>query len=122
MSEFIITQGKGFQMMFENGYVISVQWGTMNYCSRKDYNASYDKEKQENFWSSLDAEIAVWKHKESGRTGLLNIVPHDQVIGHLTTNDVLHWMNKVANATCDEDLTVECTDKECWCKEIEEAE
>lgn len=122
MSEFTITQGKGFQMMFENGYVISVQWGTMNYCSRKDYGASYDAEKKEDFWGSSTAEIAVWKHKETGRTGLLNIVSHDQVIGWLPTDGVLHWMNKVANATCDEDLTVECTDEECWCKITEEAE
>jgi hypothetical protein len=112
MSKFNITWGKGFQMMFENGYVISVQFGTRNYCSRKDYNAPFDAEKKEDLWSSNNAEIAVWKHKG----GLLNIVPHDQVIGWLSTDDVLHWMNKVANATCDEDLKVECTDEECWCE------
>ena len=27
-----ITQGKGFQMTFANGWTVSVQWGAGNYC------------------------------------------------------------------------------------------
>ena len=32
---FIASYNKGFSMKFENGFEISVQWGTMNYCSRE---------------------------------------------------------------------------------------
>ena len=31
MSKFTATNNKGFQMKFENGFAISVQWGPGNY-------------------------------------------------------------------------------------------
>ena len=33
---FETTMNKGFMMKFDNGFKISVQWGTGNYCTRKD--------------------------------------------------------------------------------------
>ena len=35
-SKFVSTHNKGFQMTFENGFRISVQWGIGNYCQRKE--------------------------------------------------------------------------------------
>lgn len=50
---------KGFHVQFENGYVLSVQWGTVNYCEARDYNAAYGCEASEPKWSSEDAEVAI---------------------------------------------------------------
>ena len=36
MSKFLATRNKGFRMVFENKFEISVQWGPGNYCERKD--------------------------------------------------------------------------------------
>ena len=41
---FEATQNKGFRMTFENGFAISVQWGTMNYCEKKNLMAEYKDE------------------------------------------------------------------------------
>ena len=35
---FISSENKGFRMKFDNGFTISVQWGTMNYCEKKEPN------------------------------------------------------------------------------------
>lgn len=32
MKHFHITEGKGFQMLLPNGYLVSIQWGWGNYC------------------------------------------------------------------------------------------
>lgn len=57
---FRITDGKGFQITFENGYTVSVQFGGGNYCSNyndpiggENYRASGKK-------GSATAECAVW--------------------------------------------------------------
>ena len=102
---FTITNGKGFQMEFESGYTLSVQWGVGNYCDNRDVGP-YNSEKDSDFYSSTTAEIAVWKTPKKGkhRNGLLNIAPYDQVIGWLSTDDVAHWIQKVASATCVEDI------------------
>jgi hypothetical protein len=102
---FTITNGKGFQMEFKSGYTLSVQWGVGNYCDNRDVG-QYNSEKKSDFYSSTTAEIAVWKTSKDGesRTGLMKISPYDQVIGWLSTDDVAHWIAKVSNATCDEDI------------------
>ena len=50
---FSITSGKGFQLQFENGYRLSVQFGQGNYCEHR-YAAEQVRDHK-----SLDAEIAV---------------------------------------------------------------
>ena len=35
ISQFGTNRNKGFNMTFENGFTISVQWGTENYCARR---------------------------------------------------------------------------------------
>ena len=39
---FRITQGKGFDVAFPNGWTLSVQWGPFNYCENRDYNTGFD--------------------------------------------------------------------------------
>lgn len=109
MNTFNITEGKGFQMTFENGFTISVQWGYHNYCSNKSYHQEVEGERKERFFGAESAEIAVW-HKDSG----MNFLPIEgncfgHVIGWLNADEVASWITKVCNAKTAEDITVLCT-------------
>lgn len=73
----------GFHMTFENGWTISVQFGSGNYISNREHEGT-----------SADAEIAAWPasgewytFEDSG----------DQVLGWQSPADVLRWMNFFAN-------------------------
>ena len=90
---FIATQNKGFRMKFDNGFSISVQWGTMNYCEKKNLMAEYKDEMKEPIWESKSAEIAVFNEE-----GIVPIGGDDQVIGWLTPNEVAKIIAIVAAA------------------------
>ena len=59
MSQFISTHNKGFNMTFENGISISVQWGSMNYCERRNHHDDFKQEMKKDFIKSQDAEIMI---------------------------------------------------------------
>jgi hypothetical protein len=59
MSMFRITQNKGFQMTFENGCTISVQFGYRNYCDNNNHPDGYDFSNGKTMVESSDAEIAI---------------------------------------------------------------
>ncbi len=87
---FRTNSNKGFFMEFENGFGISVQWGTMNYCSVKNLGEFKPKiemngnsRRFRNAWESNTAEIAVFKGEK-----MMSVGDNDQVQGWLTTNDV----------------------------------
>ena len=79
---FIATQNKGFGITFQNGFGVSVQWGTGNYCEKKNLGADGDEEMKTKRWESRTAEIAVYKDKKFIDIG------DDTVIGWLTPNEV----------------------------------
>ena len=81
---FVATRNKGYAMTFDNGFTISVQWGSMNYCERRNYSDDYKSEMKEDFIKSADSEIAVID--KDGE--MLDIAEHDQVIGWLSPNKV----------------------------------
>ncbi len=59
------TGGRGFQISFQNGLTVSVQWGYGLYCENKN-NASVRNEERsltacEAFIRSKDAEVAVFE-------------------------------------------------------------
>lgn len=94
MKKFNSTMRKGFNMTFENGLTISVQWGAGNYCEnhdKGDFTCRTDAH-------SDNAEIAVLYNGK-----FLNIEPfvpnhcyHDDVVcGWLSPEEVLYAMNKV---------------------------
>ena len=98
--KFAITEGKGFQITFDNGILVSVQFGSGNYCENYfkhlEPNWFYGKERQERIWSSKDAEIAVWDTKKHDKwitadvcklAGLGNI--YDDVIGNVETDKLI---------------------------------
>ena len=97
---FISTINKGFRMNFENGFGISVQWGTENYCEKKSFNTDTDPRK-EYFWESSNAEIAVFKGTE-----ILKIDDEDSIIGWLSTDEVAKVIEIVATAHTDIEIQV----------------
>jgi len=80
-------------MKFDNGFSISVQWGTMNYCEKKNLMAEYKDEMKEPIWESKSAEIAVFNDE-----GMVPIGGDDQVIGWLTPDEVAKVITIVAEA------------------------
>ena len=95
MSTFEATTNKGFRMTFDNGFAISVQWGSMNYCERRNYSDEYKSELKEDFIKSADAEIAVID--KDGE--MLEITEHDQVIGWLSPDKVAKVIGIVSSST-----------------------
>lgn len=75
---------RGFQMTFENGWTISVQFGEGNYCSGRE-------EKDTGISSAVSAECAVWD--SNGKWYRLS--EHDDVKGHMTTNEVGQLIQQV---------------------------
>ena len=87
---FRITGGKGFNMRFSNGYAISVQFGSYNYCSNEDMAFVYGNlvRMDQVQTQSPDAEIAIFR--PGG--GFLRIQSYDDVLGHQTTDQVAQWI------------------------------
>jgi hypothetical protein len=75
----------GFQMTFENGWTVSVQFGWPNYCSNQHKNGHV-------IHSSSDAEIAAWD-KEGVWYRFAN---GDTVQGWNSADDVADFIAKVA--------------------------
>ena len=93
-ANFQATTNKGFRMTFDNGFSISAQWGSMNYCERRNYSDEYKSEMKEDFIKSADAEIAVLEGKR-----MLGIDEHDSVIGWCSTEEVAKYIAIVSSAT-----------------------
>jgi hypothetical protein len=81
---FNITNSKGFQITFANGYTVSVQFGYGNYCENR-----YGKNGAE----SANAEVAAFK---SHGGEWVRLGEHDNVIGHQTPDQVLGIMAMIA--------------------------
>ena len=94
---FVATRNKGFAMTFENGFGISVQWGTENYCEKKSFNTDTDPMKHDR-WESLSAEIAIYKDKKFIDLG------DDQVIGWLSPDKVAKVIEGVSSAESSEEI------------------
>jgi len=87
---FKITQGRGFQITFDNGLVLSTQFGYSHYCSVKDY---MKEEEYGDFHESPNAEVAVF-FKDNGDWCTKEIMelagledPGDDVVGHVSVAD-----------------------------------
>ena len=91
---FQATQNKGFQMKFNNGFSISVQWGNMNYCERRNWSADYKSEMKEDYIKSENSEIAVFDTKGS----MMSVGENDAVIGWLSADEVAKIIEIVSNA------------------------
>jgi len=85
ISMFKITGDSGFRMKFANGFTASVQFGPYCNCGKHT------------------AEVACISNKRNHLIYLsdFNKDLEDTVIGYLTTNEVLDFMNWVANLPLD---------------------
>lgn len=88
MSVFRICQAKGFQVQFDNGYTVSVQFGPSNYCDNYDM----DWKDVGDFVESANAEIAIIKPDNGGFELLID----DDVAGHVTPDQIAKIMQYVS--------------------------
>ena len=90
------TLHKGFQITFENGYTISVQWGTGNYCENNRPSVDHSDQlvwlKRSPEYSSPDAEIAIWN-----KDNVWYDFGYDTVKGYCSADEVADWIIKVKN-------------------------
>ena len=88
-------QNSGFQMVFQNGYTISVQYGPRNYCERRDSNDSgpiTPAELGALRWESKDAEIAIWNSDKVW----YEFENGEEVKGWCSPDEVAEWIGKVS--------------------------
>lgn len=88
---FKITKHRGFQITFENGWTVSVQFGGGMYCD--NYDMDCGKEKEINILKCRNAEIAAFD--DNGE--MLKFENGDTVKGYVSPNYALDFMNKIAN-------------------------
>jgi len=89
-----INQNKGFFMTFENGFTISVQFGTVSDCSARDIEKKYGFESEFGVWESENAEIAIWDKN----LAQFNF-DSDTFKGWVSADEVVVWINRTMNAT-----------------------
>lgn len=85
------TSNKGFQMTFENGWTISVQFGYGNYCDNRCHPGGWHFEKKQEVTQSPNAEIAIWNDKSPDFYNFGS----DTVKGYCSANEVAEWIDKV---------------------------
>jgi len=116
---FRITRQSGFQIVFSNGYTVSVQFGYGNYGSNYDntkllpvlYNkGSSPRSKEPNIQvvESTTAEVAVLlnhsKRKKKGETHVNNFVTKkfvpeaNDVLAYIKVDELMDLLNKVQKA------------------------
>lgn len=84
-----ITNQKGFQLTFENGWTVSIQFGFGNYCANYDdpiINNEYVKAHQ-----CPDAEIAAWDKDKNW----YQFTNDDQVSGYHSADSVARFIEHI---------------------------
>jgi hypothetical protein len=71
--------GNGFQITFDNGYTVSVQFGKHTYSDQ----------------GATTAEVGAWGPEPEHKW--VKLSEYDNVKGHCVPSEVLEIMNKVAN-------------------------
>ena len=89
---FYITDGKGFQMKFANGWTASVQWSTGNYCDNRYMRYSPTANIEAGQKGSKTAEIAAWDGN-----GEWHNFGGDTVKGWVSAEEVVEFLNMVSN-------------------------
>jgi hypothetical protein len=90
--QIISTGNKGFQLTFENGLTISVQWGVGNYCENRQYS-DYSAPMKKEIWDCSTAEIAIWD-----KSDVWHNFGSDTVKGYVSSDEIAKWVSKVQRA------------------------
>ena len=102
---------KGFSMVFRNGFEISVQWGTGNYCSRRN-DGDWDESTNHSHWSSQTAEVAIFDtnvtnmNSLNGEDTIKFSSTNDSVVGWMNTDQIAQLMEFVRNAKTFEEVEI----------------
>ena len=111
---FTASYNKGFSMTFNNGFEISVQWGTMNYCSKKG-DGEWDESTRDTRWKSSTAEIAIFNTNVTDADALsgndMIAFANDTVKGWVSTDFVAEIIFKVSTANSFEELQQQVTNE-----------
>ena len=91
---FKITNGVGFHIMFENGYVVSVQFGPGHYCD--NFNKKYGAFNGQDVFSTT-AEVAIWNEGEYQGLIAMPQFDGDTVGAKFTPKEVLELLNWAAS-------------------------
>jgi hypothetical protein len=81
---FNITDGKGFQITFSNGWTVSVQFGPDNFCERRHVSKNSSK--------SIDAEIAAW----NDQTGAWHKFGNNEYKGSCSPSEVAEFISIIS--------------------------
>ncbi len=87
-----ITNGKGFQMTFANGWTVSVQWGVGNYADHYNTTWHVDADGVCGVTGSATAEIAAWDVE-----GTWYDFGGDTVKGYVSMDEIAAFIHKVSN-------------------------
>lgn len=98
---FRVTSHRGFQLTFENGWTVSVQFGPSNYCQHHSGAVPFDLPESTHIWESRDAEVAVWP--ETG-SKFVRLGGHDDVVGWVEADAVAGLISAVAGLAADTTL------------------
>jgi hypothetical protein len=91
---FWVTRGRGFQIRFENGYMISVQFGPGNYCDNYDMDIDDQNSIKAGQQGSTTAEVAVINPNNI----LMELPNHDDTVTNRSTpTEVLELINWAAS-------------------------
>jgi len=93
MSMFRVMDNKGFQIVFENGCTLSVQFGPGNYTDSDVRAKAWEAPRQQREWEAQTAEVAILL--PNGR--FYPITEMDDVIGWQSVEDVLKWIDVARN-------------------------
>lgn len=88
---FKVTDGKGFQMTFANGWTVSVQWGFGNYCDNYHKQWSLNANVVMGAEGSATAEIAAWDANK-----VWYKFPTDTVKGYCTPDEVADFIKMIS--------------------------
>jgi hypothetical protein len=89
---FKVSQGKGFQMTFANGWTVSVQWGIGNYCDHSTARWTEGANSKVGELGSTTAEIAAWDANKVWH----QFEDDDSVKGYCTPDEVAAFIAKIS--------------------------
>ena len=90
---FKISDGKGFQMTFANGWTVSVQWGVYNYCDHYTARWTEDANAKVGALGSTTAEIAAW---DANKVWYQFPANNDSVKGYCTPDEVADFIKMIS--------------------------
>jgi hypothetical protein len=99
MESFLSASQKGFQIKFNNGYLVSVMFGRGNYCCHR-HTLKESMQESGSVHSSSDCEVAVFFEDEfvTGRFNSIRhkVDPQGAVAGWVTADEVAALIAEVS--------------------------